>query len=80
MLDAVTSAVDAVDLSAAGDPGSAFAAAHRRGLPLVLRTSGTTDRPRQVVRTTASWACSFVPYSRFAEIDAHRAAVGAGSA
>jgi len=72
VLDAATSAVDAVDavdLSAAGDPGSAFAAAHRSGLPLVLRTSGTTDRPRLVVRTTASWACSFVPYSRFAEID-----------
>jgi long-chain acyl-CoA synthetase len=58
-----------VDLSAADDPGSAFAVAHRRGLRLVLRTSGTTDRPRRVVRTTASWACSFVAYSQFAEID-----------
>lgn len=69
MPDAAALLEGAVDLSAADDPGSVFAAAHRRGLPLVLRTSGTTERPRQVVRTTASWASSFAPYSRFAEMD-----------
>jgi long-chain acyl-CoA synthetase len=67
----VPEAVDlsAVDLSAADDPGAAFAAAHERSRLLLLRTSGTTDRPRGVVRTTASWASSFDHYSRLAEID-----------
>lgn len=69
MPDAATLPDGAVDLSAAAEPASAFAEARRRGLSLVLRTSGTTDRPREVVRTAASWACSFAPYSRFAEID-----------
>ena len=71
MADRVGStAVDAaVDLSAADDPGSAFEAAHERGRMLLLRTSGTTDRPRGVLRTTASWASSFDHYSRFAEMD-----------
>ena len=58
-----------VDLSCADDPGAAFAAAHERGLALALRTSGTTDRPRRVLRTTASWERSFAPYSRFTEMD-----------
>ena len=60
----------ALDLAAAADPGAAFAAAHDRGARLLLRTSGTTDRPRRVLRTTGSWACSFAPFSRFAELEA----------
>ena len=33
--------------------------AHAAGLPIALRTSGTTGRPRAVVRTTGSWVGSF---------------------
>lgn len=60
----------AVDLAAAPDPGAAFAAAHRRGDPLLLRTSGTTSLPRGVLRSTESWRRSFGPFSRFAELEA----------
>jgi long-chain acyl-CoA synthetase len=61
---------DAVALAAAAAPGVVFAAAHRRGDLLLLRTSGTVGRPRGVLRTAESWACSFPAYSGFAELDA----------
>lgn len=48
-----------VDVGAAADPVAAFLAAHERGDLVALRTSGTTGRPRSVVRTTASWVDSF---------------------
>lgn len=47
------------DVAAAEDPVAAVLAAHDRGELLGLRTSGTTSRPRVVVRTTASWVDSF---------------------
>ena len=70
MTDRAALLADPVALADEPDPAAAFAAAHRRGAPLLLRTSGTTDRPRGVLRSTESWACSFPAYSRFAELDA----------
>ncbi len=48
-----------IDLAAATDPVAAFWYAHRRDRPVVVRTSGTTGRPRTIVRSTASWVNSF---------------------
>lgn len=57
------------DVAAAADPVAAVLdAADRDGL-IALRTSGTTDRPRVVVRTAASWAESFPHVSALAGID-----------
>ncbi len=56
-------APEPVDLLGAPDPAAAFWEAHRLGRLLALRTSGTTDRPRTVVRTTSSWVASFDPVS-----------------
>lgn len=56
-------APEPVDLLSATDPTAAFWEAHRHGRLLALRTSGTTDRPRTVVRTTSSWVASFDPLS-----------------
>lgn len=41
------------------DPVSALLAAHRAGGLVSLGTSGTTARPRKVIRTAASWVDSF---------------------
>ncbi len=41
------------------DPVGTFEAAHARGLPVVLGTSGSSGAPRGVVRSTASWVDSF---------------------
>jgi acyl-CoA synthetase (AMP-forming)/AMP-acid ligase II len=43
--------------------------AHEHGELIALQTSGTTSRPRSVVRTTASWVDSFAHVSRLAGID-----------
>jgi long-chain acyl-CoA synthetase len=43
--------------------------AHERGELISLQTSGTTSRPRSVIRTTASWVDSFSHVSRLTEID-----------
>lgn len=48
-----------VDVLAAADPVAAVLAAHRDGRSIAVRTSGTTSRPRAVVRSTASWWDSF---------------------
>lgn len=48
-----------VHVLAAADPVGAFDDAHRSGHPIALPTSGTTGRPRTVVRSTASWTDSF---------------------
>jgi long-chain acyl-CoA synthetase len=48
-----------VDVLAAEDPVAAVLDAVRAGDSLLLRTSGTSGRPRGVLRTAASWAASF---------------------
>lgn len=58
----------AVDVGAAADPVAAVLDAHARGDVLALRTSGTTSRPRSVLRTTASWVDSFPAVSRLTGI------------
>ncbi|MGY1740147.1 MULTISPECIES: AMP-binding protein [unclassified Blastococcus] len=57
------------DVAAAADPVAAVLDAHARGGSIALRTSGTTDRPRVVVRTTASWVDSFAHVSALAGMD-----------
>lgn len=59
-----------VDLLAAGDPASAFWAAHRDGRRIALRTSGTTNHARTVVRTTQSWVSAFDTVAGLAGMDA----------
>jgi long-chain acyl-CoA synthetase len=49
----------AVDVLEAADPVEAVLSAHADGRRIALRTSGTTDNPRSVVRTAASWIDSF---------------------
>ena len=57
------------DLLAHADPVKAFWLADTRGEVIGLRTSGTTARPRIVVRSTLSWTSSFDTYSRLTNID-----------
>lgn len=57
------------------DPVASIVAEHRRlaheRRPLLLRTSGTsTGRPREIVRTTASWVDSFSAFSELTGTDA----------
>lgn len=54
-----TSGSEPLDVLAEPDPVEAVAAAHRAARRIAVRTSGTTGRPRLVVRTTASWYDSF---------------------
>jgi long-chain acyl-CoA synthetase len=56
------------DVAVAEDPVAAVLDAHDRGELIALRTSGTTSRPRVVVRTTASWVDSFRHVSELAGI------------
>lgn len=51
----------AVDVAAYSDPVAAFWWAHRHGRPIAVHTSGTTGRPRTILRSTASWVDSFGP-------------------
>lgn len=48
-----------VRLAGAADPVAAFLGAHEAGAPVALPTSGSSARPRSVVRSTDSWVCSF---------------------
>lgn len=48
-----------VHVLAADDPVAAFADAERRGRSIALPTSGTSGRPRTIVRSTDSWTRSF---------------------
>ncbi len=57
------------DVVVAPDPVAAVLDAHAAGDLLALRTSGTTSRPRAVVRTTHSWVTSFPHLSRLTEVD-----------
>ncbi|MFF5322786.1 AMP-binding protein [Janibacter hoylei] len=52
-----------VHVLTAADPVAAFVGADRIGVPVALPTSGTSGRPRTVVRTTASWTDSFAAVS-----------------
>ena len=56
------------DVALAEDPVAAVLDAHDHGGLIALRTSGTTSRPRLVVRTTASWVDSFRHVSELAGI------------
>lgn len=59
-----------MDVAAAADPVAAVLHAHEGGSLLALRTSGTSGRPRAVVRTTASWFDSFEHVTRLLGLDA----------
>ncbi len=48
-----------VDVTGAPDPVAAWHEADRTGRVVALATSGTTDAPRRVVRTTRSWSVHF---------------------
>ncbi|WP_405056749.1 o-succinylbenzoate--CoA ligase [Kribbella sp. NBC_01505] len=56
-------AVSAVRPLETADPVRAVLEARERGLPIALGTSGTTDRPRFIVREPESWWASFAAYS-----------------
>ena len=58
------------DVAAAADPVAAVLEAHDRGGLIGLRTSGTTSRPRLVVRSAASWVDSFAHVSELAGMGA----------
>jgi long-chain acyl-CoA synthetase len=55
--EATTSVTTALDRCA--DPVAAVLAAYRAGERISVPTSGTTGRPRRIVRTAASWVDSF---------------------
>lgn len=57
---------DVLLIQAEPDPVAAFWQAQHSGRLIGLRTSGTTQNPRVVVRTPASWADSFDPVSAYA--------------
>ena len=59
------------EIASAADPVAAVLDAHEHGELISLQTSGTTSRPRSVVRTTASWVDSFPHVSRLTGIDRH---------
>lgn len=59
-----------LDLAAAADPAASFAAAHREGRPLALRTSGTANRPRVLLRSTGSWLDSFPAFTELTGMSA----------
>lgn len=56
------------DIAAASDPVAAVLEAHELDRLISLQTSGTTTRPRSVVRSTASWVDSFPHVSRLTGI------------
>jgi acyl-CoA synthetase (AMP-forming)/AMP-acid ligase II len=61
---------DAVDVLGTVDPVEAVLSAHAEGRRISLATSGTTTRPRWVVRTAASWVDSFPAVSQVTGIGA----------
>ncbi len=60
------SLLPAVRIVEAADPVTAFLEAHQQGRPVALPTSGSSARPRSVVRSTRSWTASFRPVERLA--------------
>jgi len=61
---------EVIDLLAHADPVRAFFDAQSAGRLIGLSTSGTTGRPRMVVRSTESWTDSFDAVSQLSGIDA----------
>lgn len=61
---------DPLDPLAHDDPVAAVLAAHDAGVPLLLRTSGSSARPRAVRRSTASWFDSFPVVAALTSLDA----------
>jgi long-chain acyl-CoA synthetase len=59
---------DPVDVLGTADPVETVLAAYAERRPITLRTSGTTTRPRSVVRTAASWLDSFPAVSQMTGI------------
>ncbi|NYJ06979.1 AMP-binding protein [Petropleomorpha daqingensis] len=57
-----------VDVLSAADPVAAVLSAHAGRRPIAVRTSGTSARPRRVVRSTASWVDSFPAVSELTGI------------
>jgi len=57
-----------VDVLDAVDPVGAVLSAYSDGRRIAVRTSGTTARPRRVVRTAASWVDSFPAVSRLMDL------------
>lgn len=60
---------DPVDLLAAGDPVAAFVDAEGSGRDIALPTSGTSARPRTIVRSTTSWVDSFPTINELIGLD-----------
>jgi long-chain acyl-CoA synthetase len=60
---------DPVDVLGAADPVDAVLSAYAAGLRISVRTSGTTARPRWVVRTAASWVDSFPAVSELMDVE-----------
>lgn len=56
-------------MAAAADPVAAVLSTHQHGGLLALRTSGTSGRPRSVVRSTTSWFDSFEHVTRLLSMD-----------
>ncbi len=65
----VSRSADPVDPLDSGEPVRAFRRARDEGRLLSLRTSGTSARPRRVLRTTDSWERSFAHVSALTGID-----------
>jgi acyl-CoA synthetase (AMP-forming)/AMP-acid ligase II len=57
------------DIGSAADPVAAVLDAYAGGGVIALRTSGSTSRPRSVLRTAASWVDSFPHVSQLTGID-----------
>ena len=57
-----------VDVARTPDPVAAVLDAYARTGLIALQTSGTTSRPRSVVRTAASWVDSFPEFSSLTDI------------
>jgi len=58
-----------VDLLDWDDPVRGFITAEHEGRSLALRTSGTTQQPRRVIRSAGSWSSSFAAVSALAAVD-----------
>ena len=58
------------DVTDTSDPVATILQSHAVGDLIALPTSGTTNSPRAVLRTTSSWVESFPHVSRLAEVDA----------
>lgn len=60
---------ESIDLTAWADPVEGFRHARDEGRLISLPTSGTTSRPRRILRTPESWALSFEAVTDLSGID-----------